>query len=507
MIKIQITEKKFWENEVEGYIFLLKEDLKPLCKQQDFEKIEKDFYPNLKDIFKKHKFEGKIGQSFILTATQDKKLIQLIFVGIGKLTDKWNIELENLRRAVGSVVKLLKKLAIKNSVFFVPDEKPFGLIKPRMLRQMVIIANLADYEFEKFKTEKKEEWKGELFFALDEKQDQTFALSLQEGQIIGQATNLARHFSDMPANHLTPVSLAQEAKKIADKYNIECTVFGAEKAKELGMGGFLSVDYGSDEPGQFVILEYKTKDKNAPTIALVGKGVTFDTGGISLKPSSAMTGMKFDMCGAAAVIASMQAIAQLKPNVNVVGITPLVENMPSGKATKQDDIITFMNGKTAEIKNTDAEGRLILADALCYAEKFHKPDVILDIATLTGACLYSLGHFYAGLMTKNEVIGTKLQAISLVTGDKVWPLPLDNDYKDAIKSDVADMANCGSPAYKAGTITAGWFLSNFVEKSKWAHIDIAGTADSVPGVSYFGKGATGTGVRLFVEFVLNYNKK
>jgi leucyl aminopeptidase len=329
---------------------------------------------------------------------------------------------------------------------------------------------------------------------------------LHEGNIIGQAANFARHLSDTPANHLTPTSLSEQAKKIADEYDLECKVFGVEKAKELGMGGFIAVDAGSDQEGKFVILEYTSPKKDSPTIALVGKGVTFDTGGISLKPSDSMTGMKFDMTGAASVIATMSVIAQLKPEVNVIGITPIVENMPSGKATRQDDIITFMNGKTAEIKSTDAEGRLILADALCYAEKFYKPDVIIDIATLTGACVYALGHFFSGLMTKDEILGTKLHAVSLITGDRVWPLPLDDDFKDAIKSDVADLSNTGATAYRAGTITAAWFLSNFVEKAKWAHLDIAGTADGVPGISYLGKGATGVGVRLLSEFVLNYKK-
>ena len=508
MIDIQITEKKFWENEVEGYVFFLKENLESTCDFAQIMQIEKNFYPNLKDILKKHKFTGKKGESFVLTATKDKKLIQFIFIGLGNLIDKWNIELENLRRAVGATVNILKKLEIKNAVLAVPDEKPFGLIKARLVRQMVIVGLMADYEFKKFKSDKKEaeEWKGQLLLSLGSQQDQTFAISLREGTIIGEATNFARSLADLPANHLTPTSLSKEAIKIADEYDLECTVFGVEKAKELGMGGFLGVDAGSDEEGKFVVLEYSTSKKDAPTIALVGKGVTFDTGGISLKPSDSMHGMKFDMSGAAAVIATMKVIGQLKPEVNVVGITPLVENMPSGKALKQDDILTFMNGKTAEIKSTDAEGRLILADALCYAEKFYNPEVILDIATLTGACLYGLGHSYAGLMTRDEIIGTKLQAISLVTGDKVWPLPMDEDFKGAIKSDVADVANCGAINYKAGTITAAWFLSNFVEKAKWAHIDIAGTADGVPEVNYLGKGATGAGVRLFVEFVMNYVK-
>ncbi len=504
MINVQITEKKFWDNSVEGYVFFLKEGLQPLGDKENFSKIEKDYYPNLREILKKHKFNGKKGESFVLTATKDKSLIQFVFVGLGKLEDRWNYELENLRRAVGVAVKLLKQLNIKDAVLSCPEEKSFGLTKARVARQMVITSYLANYAFLDFKSDKEEEIEINLFLDLGADQDQTFALSLREGEIIGKATNFARYLADMPPNYMTPPFLAEQAKTIADEYDLECTVFGREKAEELGMGGFLAVDEGSDQEGKFVILEYKSTNKDAKTIALVGKGVTFDSGGISLKPAAYMEGMKFDMCGAAAVIATMRVIAQLKPDVNVVGITPLVENMPSGKSSRQDDIVTFMNGKTAEIKNTDAEGRLILADALCYAEKFYNPEVILDIATLTGACVHSLGHFFAGLMTKDEVIGTKLQAVSLVSGDRVWPLPFDDDFKKAIESKVADISNTGSPEYKAGTITAGFFLSNFVKRAKWAHIDIAGTADGVPGISYFGKGATGAGVRLFTDFILNY---
>jgi leucyl aminopeptidase len=273
------------------------------------------------------------------------------------------------------------------------------------------------------------------------------------------------------------------------------------------MGGFCAVDAGSDQDGKFVILEYKTSAKNKPTIALVGKGVCFDSGGISLKPSSSMDGMKFDMSGAAATIATMSIIAQLKPDINVIGITPLVENMPSGKAARQDDIITFLNGKTAEIKSTDAEGRLILADALHYAEKYYKPQIIIDIATLTGACAYAIGHFYTGMMTRNQKLADLFIKHGQSTGDKVWQLPLEDDYIDAIKSDVADIANIGSPAYRAGASTAACFLENFIEKAQWIHLDIAGTANEVPGVSYLGKGATGVGVRLFTEFIMNYKKE
>ncbi|MBD3272811.1 leucyl aminopeptidase [Candidatus Dependentiae bacterium] len=508
MIDIKLTKKSFWKNDVEGYVFFVKEGIVPVAGKKDFEILEKEYYPNLKEILKKHKFTGKKCEAFVLTSTKNEKLIQFIFVGLGKLDKAWNYELENLRRAIGSAVLKLKQLEIKDAIFSMPEEgKVFGLIPDKVLKQLVTTAIMADYEFIKFKSEKKDkkEWSGILYIHVEDCDESIFEQALKEGKIIGDATNLTRSFADLPANLLTPKSLALDAKKIADKYGLTYKAFGRKEAEKLGMGGFLAVDSGSDEEGQFVVLEYKAK-KDAPTVALVGKGVTFDSGGISLKPSAYMEGMKFDMSGAAAVIGSMKAIAQLKPDVNVVAVTPLVENMPSGKACKQDDIITFLNGKTAEIKNTDAEGRLILADALSYAEKFYNPQVIIDVATLTGACLYALGHFFTAIMTKNEDIGAKLQAVGLVTGDRVWPLPLDDDFRDAIKSEVADIANTGASNYKAGTITAGWFLKNFVDKPKYAHLDIAGTADGVPGISYLGKGATGAGVRLLTEFVLNYNK-
>ena len=507
MVSVQLTQKKFWENDVECYIFLMSENLETSLDLASLDKIEKEFYPHVKEILKKHKFAGKHGQSFVLTAMKDKKLVQFMFIGLGKLKSSWHRELELLRRAVGSAVEKIKSLDIQSALLALPDATPFGVSSAELVKQLSIIVFIADYEFIKFKSERKDkEWAGTLFIEIDQKDHAMFVQALQQGVIIGQAVNQARNWADMPANILTPPELAKQAKEMADEFNLQCTVFGEQKAGELGMGGFLCVDAGSDKPGKFVILEYNTDVKKAPTIALVGKGVCFDTGGISLKPSESMHGMKFDMTGAAAVIAAMKVFAQLKPEVNVVGITPLVENMPSGKAARQDDIITFMNGKTAEIRSTDAEGRLILADALCYAEKFYKPEVMIDIATLTGACAYSLGHFYSAIMTRDEVLSDSLQRVGRLTGDKLWPLPLEDDYKEAIKSDVADVSNTGSRAYLAGTVTATCFLENFVANARWAHLDVAGTADAVPGINYLGKGATGVGVRLFVDFVMSYKK-
>ena len=318
---------------------------------------------------------------------------------------------------------------------------------------MAIAAGMAAYEFVTFKSkEKDKKWEAELALVVDSPTAQT-KKKINQADVIVKAINDARNLIDMPPNIVTPSYVADHAKKMADSLDLSCTIFGREKALELGMGGFCAVDVGSDQEGKFIVLEYKAQDAHAPTVALVGKGVTFDTGGISLKPSAYMKGMKYDMASASIVIGTLQVIAQLKPNVNVVGITPMVENMPSGKASRQDDIITFMNGKTSEIESTDAEGRLILADALCYAEKMYTPDVILDAATLTGACSIALGHYFSALMSRDENVSNALFEIGQLTGDRVWALPLHDDFEKAIESDVADIVNCGKRSYGGQTIT------------------------------------------------------
>lgn len=508
MLTIKLAENNFWDNGLEGLIFFLGENLDGFANNLHLEHIEKNFYPHLKAVLKKHKFEGKKGQVYTLTIPNEDTITQFIFIGLGKSGKKPYNDLEVLRRAVGTCVSTLKKLAIESAGFVLPSEDTYKISAEELLRHVVIAATMASYEITLFKSnrDQTDEWHGHLLISLGEDKKGNFAAALQQGLVISEAINQARYWSDMPANILTPTYLSDEAEKIAAEHHLSCNVFGREKALELGMGGFLAVGAGSDQPSKFVVLEYKTKEKNAPTIALAGKGITFDTGGISLKPSESMHGMKYDMSGAAAVIAILKIIAQLKPDVNVVGVTPLVENMPDGKAQRQDDIIRFMNGKTAEIKSTDAEGRLVLADALCYAEKFYNPETIIDIATLTGACVVALGYFYTGLMTQDDTLLEVLPKIGFATGDRTWPLPLDDDYKAANISPIADLRNTGSAEYKAGTITAGFFLQEFVKNARWAHLDIAGTADGVPGVSYLGKGATGASIRLLVEFIMHYRE-
>ena len=503
MITVQVNDKKFWDTMAEGYGFLVTEDLDA---SQDLKQLEEKFQPQLRAILKKHKFEGKKGQSLVLSQAHEGQLYHSIFIGLGTLKGHWETELETLRRGVGRLTHLIKKHELEHAVLEVPSAKQFGVSPEELVEQITTTMVLADYQFDTYKTKKDKAPDATVLLAADEGSMDELKERVSRGMIIGQSANVTRHLADLPPNAATPSFVADEAEKIAKEHGFKYTVFGREKAAELGMGGFMAVDAGSDQDGRFVILEYDAPDKNAPTIALVGKGVTFDSGGLSLKPASYMTGMKYDMSGAASVLGTFRALAQLKPNVNVVGLMPLVENLPSGKSSKQDEIVTFYNGKTAEIENTDAEGRLILADALAYAEKHYNPAVIIDIATLTGACVAALGHHYTALMTDDEELGTRLKESGARSGDKLWHLPLPDDYKEAIKSPVADLSNTGRRDWGAGTITAGLFLGNFIEKTPWAHLDIAGTADGVNGVNYLGKGATGVGVRLFVDFVMNYDK-
>ena len=280
-----------------------------------------------------------------------------------------------------------------------------------------------------------------------------------------------------------------------------------KKINELGMGGLAAVSSGSEQECRFVILEYKSKKKNVPTLGFVGKGITYDSGGLSLKPPKYMETMKEDMSGASAVIGAMKALAQLKPDVNIVAITPLAENLPSGVASKPGDIIRMYNGKTVEIKNTDAEGRLILGDALAYMAKNFKPDMMIDLATLTGAILYALGSFKSGLFGVDNHVIEKVKEAAKESGDSVWQLPLTRDYESAMDCPVADLCNIASPKFLCGSINAAVFLKHFVSDVPWAHVDIAGTAFDVFNIPYQrAQTATGVGVRLLVELALNWSR-
>lgn len=323
----------------------------------------------------------------------------------------------------------------------------------------------------------------------------------QAGRILAEAANFARDLANEPANHLTPTDLAERARAMAKEHGMECRILEREEMQRLGMGSALSVAQGSVQPPKFIVIEYRGGKKNGPTLGLIGKGITFDTGGISIKPAAGMEEMKADMSGAAAVIAAMGAIARLKLKANVTALAPATENMPSGSATKPGDVVRAMNGKTIEVINTDAEGRLILADALCYANQLGLSPLI-DVATLTGACVVALGSITTGAMTNDDALLRRVFDAGAVAGEKFWQLPMFDEYKEQLKSDVADMKNVGGR--EAGTITAAKFLENFVDGTPWVHLDMAGTDGSTRDRGVLVKGATGTPVRTLVNFAVDW---
>lgn len=320
---------------------------------------------------------------------------------------------------------------------------------------------------------------------------------VQRGEVVGEAVNFARRLAITPANDMTPTHLADEAQKAAKETGLELDVLDEERCRKEGMGSFLSVAQGSAQPPKFIVLRHNGNAGSKELLALVGKGITFDTGGISIKPAERLEEMKYDMSGAAAVIASMRAIAKLKLKINVVGIAPATENMPGGRATKPGDIFTAMNGKTIEVINTDAEGRLILADALCYANKLGATKII-DTATLTGACVIALGHTASAAVSNNDELVQQFLAAAKSTGERYWQMPLYDEYGDLMKSDIADLKNTGGRP--AGTLTASAFLKAFVDDTPWVHLDIAGTAYLDGESPWQAKGPTGVPVRAFVAF-------
>jgi leucyl aminopeptidase len=329
--------------------------------------------------------------------------------------------------------------------------------------------------------------------------DKSVQRGVRRGAAIAAGVTMAREFGNRPGNVCTATWLGQQAKKLGKQFDLSVEVLDKKDVEKLGMGSFLAVAQGSDEPLRFIVARYDGAAKSQAPVVLVGKGITFDTGGISLKPGADMDEMKFDMCGAASVLGTLATVASLKARLNLVVIVPSCDNMPSGKAVKPGDVVTSMSGQTIEILNTDAEGRLILCDALTYAERF-KPAVVVDVATLTGACVIALGHHHSGLFTPDDAIAAQMLAASRDALDSCWRMPLDDEYDEALKSNFADMGNVGGRP--GGAITAAMFLRRYTAKYPWAHLDIAGTAWK----SGAQKGATGRPVGLLTHFVLGYAK-
>ena len=421
---------------------------------------------------------------------------QILAVGLGK---KSEINTETLRRASGIAGKKLNSLKANNIGFIVTSHLQ-NKSEIDVGQALVEGLTLGSYKFNKYKESDDEKSKlKSIKIQCFDSENVTSKNALKTGKMRADCTNLARNLGNTPANDLKPKDLAFTAENIAKQYKMNCTVLEEKQMKKLGMGMLLGVSRGSSEPAKLILMEYFHK-KAKQTIALVGKGVTFDSGGISLKPGRNMDEMKFDMCGAATVLGIFKAIASLKPKINAVCIVPSTENLLGGKAYKPGDILKAYNGKTIEVLNTDAEGRLILADGLSYASKHYDPEYILDFATLTGAVLIALGHIATGIMGTNEELIEMVKKSSKNVNEKVWEFPLWPEFCKQVQSEIADVKNIGA-ARQAGTIAGGAFLKEFVgENIPWVHFDIAGTAWGGKANSMNPKGsATGWGIRLVLD--------
>ncbi|MDB5802179.1 MAG: leucyl aminopeptidase [Rhodocyclales bacterium] len=442
----------------------------------------------------KRDLEGKAGSLLLIPVLPGVAAERVLVVGLGK-KDDYNDKA--LRSALGSLGKWLSSNRAADAAMCITDAIPPQRDLPYTLRTAAQFIADAAYRFDVPRAVKEKNRSGasKLDFLLVGRSDSAAKTAMLQGAAIAEGMALTRELGNLPANVCTPSYLADTAKKLGKHYGFKVTSFDRAGIEKLGMGSFLSVAQGAVEPPRFIVMEYRGGKEKAAPIVLIGKGVTFDTGGISLKPGEGMDEMKYDMCGAGSVLGTFKAIASMGLPINVVGLIPTTENMPAGNATRPGDVVRSMSGQTIEILNTDAEGRLILCDALTYAERF-KPAAVIDIATLTGAIIIALGHQTSGVMANDDALARELIDVGVDCGDRAWQLPLFDEYQDQLKSNFADMANIGGRP--AGSITAACFLSRYTKAYKWAHLDIAGTAWK----SGAEKGATGRPVPLLTNFLI-----
>ena len=448
----------------------------------------------LSDLIAHGDMNGKAASTLLLHKLPGIAAERVLLVGLGKVGELNNKTSVDILRAAFSA---LSSTPAKEATLYVIDEG-IGKDSAWVIRQAVFAATGSAYRADSLKSKpaKAAPLKSIVFATLD-KPSAALKNTLDQAAATAHGMDLAKTLGNLPGNVCTPTYLATKALGLAKSHkSIKTTVLEEKDMKKLGMGSFLSVTQGSEQPAKLITLEYHGTDKKHKPIVLVGKGITFDSGGISLKPGAEMDEMKYDMCGAASVLGTIQAIAEMGLKLNVVGVIPTCENLPSGKATKPGDIVTSMSGQTIEILNTDAEGRLILCDALTYSAKF-KPDTVIDIATLTGACVIALGHVASGMFANDDKLAKELLSAGEQSHDRVWQLPLWEDYQPLLNSNFADMQNIGGRA--GGTITAACFLARFTKDYRWAHLDIAGTAN----LSGKHKGATGRPVPLLTQYLIN----
>ena len=436
-----------------------------------------------------------LGTTLLLHDVPNVKAERVLLVGLGPLAEFRD---SRYAGAITAAIRTLNATGATDALIQLPEGGTPRRDVGWRVAQATIAARAAAYRFERMKSRPAKTQPGlrRLTFGIDDRNAQRLAATgLEQGLAIAHGVGLARDLGNLPGNVCTPTYLAGAARDLAKHYRMKLTVLERAQMEKLGMGALLSVARGSVQPPKLIVLEYRGGPAGQRPVALVGKGITFDTGGISLKPAPEMDEMKFDMCGAASVLGTLKAIAEMKLRINVVGLIPATENMPGGRATKPGDIVTTMSGQTVEILNTDAEGRLILCDALTYAERY-KPQAVIDIATLTGACVIALGHVVSGLFANDDALAREVLNAGEAAGDRAWHLPLHDEYQEQLNSNFADFANIGGRP--AGAVTAACYLSRFTKKFKWAHLDIAGTAWK----SGKEKGATGRPVPLLTQFLI-----
>jgi len=461
-------------------------------------------------------FKATLGETLLLHSPNGLKAERLLLVGLGKAK---SLSVDEVRKGGGAAVRAAKPRDLRDIAIAFPedhalsdehlDELPCLLVS----RALVEGALLGDSDYDTYKSDRKDTALQSLSVIAKEAEKSTrseIQEGFDEGVIIAGAQNFTRSLVNEPGNVLTPTVLGQRAEAMCAEMGLKCEVFSTETLHELKMGAFWAVAQGSPEPPALIVMTYEPKlekgksaAKDAPVLGLVGKGITFDTGGISIKPADGMEKMKYDMAGAGAMIGAMRAIAQLKPKTKVIGVVCSAENMPDGKAFKPGDVVTAMSGKTIEIVNTDAEGRLVLADGLHYAKTLGCTHLI-DAATLTGACVVALGILNAGLFSNDDATSDKFQEAMKLSGEKFWRLPCTDDYRDQINSQIADIRNTGGTRW-GGAITAAMFLKEFTEETPWVHLDIAGCAWNDEVKPWIAKGPSGIAVRSIVEWVRSYS--
>jgi leucyl aminopeptidase len=457
-------------------------------------------------------FKATLGETLLLHGPSGVKAERLLIVGLGKVK---TLSVDGVRKGGGTAVRFAKPRGVREMAIAFPedhalsDESLESLPCTLTARALVEGAELAEMDYDTYRSDRKDRSVRSLTVVAKDTEKSTMAeiqSGFDEGLIVAGAQNFTRSLVNEPGNVLTPTELGKRAAAMCTEMGLKCEVHSTEKLKELKMGAFAAVAKGSDEPPALIVMTYEPEGGSAegsPVMGLVGKGITFDSGGISIKPGEGMEKMKYDMAGAAAMIGAMRAIAQLKPKVKVIGVVCSAENMPDGKAYKPGDVLTAMSGKTIEIINTDAEGRLVLADGLHYAKTLGCTHLI-DAATLTGACVVALGMLNAGLFSNDEATWEKFQQGVAVSGEKFWRLPCTEDYLELIKSPIADIRNTGMNRW-GGAITAAMFLKEFVGETPWVHLDIAGCAWNDENKAWIANGPSGIAVRSIVEWVRGYS--